>query len=71
MTDPVDMTQLLLRRIQTGVDALRADSREIKSRLGILEQQYASVSIRIDRIDERADRIERRLERVDLPLPAE
>jgi hypothetical protein len=31
--------------------------REIKTRVGILEQQYASVSTRIDKIDARLDRI--------------
>ncbi len=38
------------------------DLREIKTRVGILEQQYASMSNRIDRIEFRLERIERRLE---------
>ena len=57
-----------LRAIRATVEALREDNREIKMRLGILEQQYvilgqqyASLSSRIDRIEIRLDRIERRL----------
>ena len=50
-----------LRAIRAGQEAMREDIREIKTRLGILEQQYASLSSRIDRIEIRLDRIERRL----------
>ena len=39
---------------------------EAKERLGFLEQQYASISRRVDRIDERIDRIERRLGLVEV-----
>jgi DNA anti-recombination protein RmuC len=51
----------LLRKIDAKVDQLGADVREIKNRLGILESQYASISSRHDRLDERVERIERRL----------
>jgi hypothetical protein len=34
---------------------------ETKERLGLLEQQYSSISRRIDRIDERLDRVEKRI----------
>jgi predicted nucleic acid-binding Zn-ribbon protein len=54
-----------LRHIRSAVDALREDNREIKTRLGILEQQYASLSSRIDRIEGRLDRTEKRLELAD------
>jgi predicted nuclease with TOPRIM domain len=54
-----------LRHIGDAVDALRDDIREIKTRLGIIEQQYASLSNRIDRIEGRLDRIEKRLELAD------
>jgi predicted nucleic acid-binding Zn-ribbon protein len=54
-----------LRAIRAGQDAMREDIREIKTRLGILEQQYASLSSRIDRIEMRLDRIERRLGLID------
>jgi len=40
------------------------DLREIKERLPILEVQYASLSRRVDRIEERIERIERRLDLV-------
>ncbi len=51
-----------LRRLDEKVDRLADDMREVKARLGILEQQYASVSSRIDRIEARLERIERRLD---------
>ena len=35
--------------------------REVKSRLGILENQHASLSNRLDRMDGRVERVERRL----------
>lgn len=54
-----------LHHIRGAVDALREDNREIKTGLGILEQQYASLSSRIDRIEGRLDRIEKRLELAD------
>jgi len=34
---------------------------EVKERLGILEMQYASLSNRMDRLDQRVERIETRL----------
>jgi len=54
-----------LRAIRAAVDGLRDDNREIKTRLGLLEQQYASLSSRLDRIELRLDRIERRLDLAD------
>ena len=56
-----------LRHIRGAVDAVRDDVREIKTRLGHLEHQYASLSTRMDRIDERLDKIERRLDLADAP----
>lgn len=38
---------------------------EIKSRLGMLEQQYASISNRVDRIEMRLERIEKRLDLIE------
>lgn len=40
------------------------DLREIKERLGILEMQYASLSRRVDRIEERLERVEHRMDLV-------
>ncbi len=54
-----------LRAIRSTVDRISEDMQEVKSRLGILEHQYASLSSRIDRIDERVFRIEKRLALAD------
>jgi predicted nuclease with TOPRIM domain len=61
-----------LRHIRGAVDGLRDDMREVKGRLGLLENQYAnlsnqyaSLSNRLDRIDNRIERIERRLDLTD------
>jgi chromosome segregation ATPase len=61
-----------LRHIRGAIDGLREDMREVKQRLGILENQYAnleiqyaSVSSRLDRMDGRIERIERRLNLTD------
>ena len=45
------LVQEHLRHIRGAVDALREDNREIKTRLGILEQQYASLSKRLELAD--------------------
>lgn len=55
-----------LRHIRSAVDGLREDMREVKGRLGILENQYASLSSRVDRIDGRIERIEQRLELIEV-----
>jgi hypothetical protein len=62
MTDPDNIVLVPLRRLSGQLDSLREDNREIKSRLGILEQQGASLSNRLDRIEMRLDRIERRVD---------
>jgi predicted nuclease with TOPRIM domain len=64
--DPDNLVLRALRRIETGLDTMRDDIREIKSRLGLLEQQGASLSSRMDRIELRLDRIERRLDLVEV-----
>lgn len=64
--EPDNLILRSLRRIETAVDALREDNREIKTRLGILEQQSASLSTRMDRLEFRLDRIERRLDLVEV-----
>ena len=55
-----------LRAIRASVDRLVDDMQEVKARLGILEQQYASLSTRLDRMDERISRIEKRLGLVEV-----
>ena len=58
MTEAENLVLEHLRHIRGAVDAMR----EVKSRLGILESQYANLSNRMDRLDMRVERIERRLE---------
>ncbi|MCA3435870.1 MAG: hypothetical protein INF48_00960 [Rhodobacter sp.] len=53
-----------LKAIQGTLARHGEDLREIKERLGILEMQYASLSRRVDRIEERLERVERRLDLV-------
>jgi predicted nucleic acid-binding Zn-ribbon protein len=65
MTETESIVLEHLRHIRRGVDDLRDDMVEVKSRLGILESQYASLSTRIDRLDQRVHRIEQRLELAD------
>ena len=54
-----------LRHIRGSVDDIREDMREVKSRLGLLEQQYAIISGRLDRLTDRVERIERRFDLVE------
>ena len=54
-----------LKRMQEMLSVHTQYHLETKGRLGFIEQQYASISRRIDRIDERLERVERRLELVE------
>jgi archaellum component FlaC len=72
--DPDNLVLRYLQAIDARVDGLAQDMHEVKTRLSILEQQigvgqqqYASISSRLDRIETRLERIERRLELVDTP----
>ena len=65
MIEPDSIFLVYLRRLSEQMEAIREDNREIKSRLGILEQQGASLSTRLDRIEVRLDRIERRMDLVE------
>lgn len=64
-----EVTNELLLETLKAIQATQArhsdDLREIKERLGILEMQYASLSGRVDRIDQRLERVERRLGPID------
>ena len=66
MTEGESLVLEHLRHIRGAVDGLREDMREVKGRLGILENQYASLSSRVDRIDGRIERIEQRLELIEV-----
>ena len=65
MTEVENLILDHLRHMSGGIDGLREDMREVKTRLGILENQYASMSSRLDRLDARVERIERRLDLAD------
>ena len=54
-----------LKRMQETLSLHSQYHLETKERLGFIEQQYASISRRIDRIDERLERVERRLDLVE------
>jgi len=54
-----------LRAIRGTVERLADDMQFVKQRLGILKHQYATISTRLDRIDERVLRIEKRLDLVE------
>jgi hypothetical protein len=54
-----------LRRMDDKLDRIDGQVRECRDRLGHLEQSYATLSRRVDRIDDRLDRIERRLDLQD------
>lgn len=60
--DPDTIILEHLRAIRGTLDRIAEDMREVKVRLGFLETQYASLSNRLDRMDERVGRIERRLD---------
>ncbi len=50
-----------LRAMDAKLDRIGDDVREMNGRLSALEQQYANVQRRMDRVDDRLDRIENRL----------
>ena len=54
-----------LKRMQETLALHTQYHLETKERLGFLEQHYASISRRVDRIDERLERVERRLDFVE------
>jgi predicted nuclease with TOPRIM domain len=63
--EPESLILRSLRRIEAGLDGLREDMREVKTRVGLLEQQVALLSTRVDRLELRLERIERRLDLVE------
>jgi archaellum component FlaC len=62
MADRDNIVPEHLRYIGGAIDDVRDDIREIKQRVGNLENQYANMSNRLDRMDVR---IERRLHLTD------
>jgi len=65
MTEVENLILDHFRHMRGGIDGLREDMLEVKTRLGILENHYASMSSRLDRLDARVERIERRLDLAD------
>jgi predicted nuclease with TOPRIM domain len=65
MTEVENLILDHLRHMRSAIDGVREDMREVKTRLGILENQYASMSSRRDRLDARVERMERRLDLAD------
>lgn len=78
MTDePENLTLVFLRRLDSKIDHLGDDIRELKMRMTTVEQQiaglaatvashYAATSSRLDRLESRVERIERRLDLAEL-----
>jgi septation ring formation regulator EzrA len=63
MADELEsLTLRYLRSIDAKLDQLGDDMQVVKSRLATLEQQYATLSLRLDQVDLRVQRIERRLD---------
>jgi hypothetical protein len=58
-----------LRSLDSKVDRIGADVREIKGRLRGLEECYASVFRCLDSLETRLERIERRFDLMDTPYP--
>jgi len=64
---PDNLVLALLRRIDTNVQALQDDVRDLKRRMTGVEEGLAGVNRRLDRLEDRVVRIERRLDLVDAP----
>jgi predicted nucleic acid-binding Zn-ribbon protein len=65
MTEPDHIVLEHLCQIRGATDNVRDDFREIKQRVGSLENQYANMSNRLERMDFRIERNERRLDLAD------
>ena len=59
---PQSLVLELLRAIRGDIGELKADMIEVKERLGLIEQQYGSLSRRVDRVGGDVELIKRRLE---------
>ena len=59
---PQSLVLELPRAIRGDIGELKADVIEVKERLGLIEQQYASLSRRVDRVGGDVELIKRRLE---------
>ena len=66
--EPDSHTLRWMLRIDSKLDLLADIARETRTRVGLLEQQYASISSRLDGIEDRIERIEKRLDLVNAPV---
>jgi hypothetical protein len=66
MAEPDNVVLQHLRLIREQLDMVGERQLEMIQRLGNLEVQGASLSVRIDRIDGRLDRVERRLGSIEV-----
>jgi hypothetical protein len=64
--EPDSLVLVCLRRLDAGVADLGAAMGEVKKRVGTLEQRYASISRRLDRLDGDVQQIKRRLDLVEV-----
>jgi chromosome segregation ATPase len=65
--EPDNLVLARLREIRDMLGRVLEDTTDLRLRVGALEAQFASVSLRVDRLDSRLERIERRLNLVDAP----
>ena len=65
MTEADNIVLEHLRHIRGAIFDVGDDIREIKQRVGNLENQYANMSNKLDRMDLRIERIGRRLDLTD------
>jgi chromosome segregation ATPase len=64
---PDNLVLARLREIRDMLGRVLEDTADLRLRVGALEAQFASVSLRVDRLDSRLERIERRLNLVGAP----
>ena len=67
MADEPDIREFVhqrFNRVDEKLDKMLEVLVNVRDRVGILEQQYASLSRRLDHVDDRLERIERRIELV-------
>jgi len=67
--DPNSITSRFTRTLDIKFERTAEDVREIKGRVGALEERYASISRRLDSIELRVERIERRLDLIHESTP--
>lgn len=67
-TEPESLTLRWMRGIDSKLDLLADIARETRSRVGMLEQQYASLSAQHASLSSRLDGVETRLERIERRL---